>query len=287
MKISIIIPVYNEADRLDACLQAIRNQAEQVFEVIVVDNASTDQSATIARSYDFVTVLSENRQGVVFARDTGFNAAHGDILGRIDADTLIPTDWTSTITKLFADTRLSAVSGSIHYYDQAWWRSGDKIDNFCRKHLARVLSRSNTVFLQGANLALRRDAWQSIRHTMCHLDGIHEDFDLAIHLQIKGFTVRFDERLHAGISSRRADSDILTFIRYLQVCPRTYAVHNLRSRIYMYPVGILWIAIFIPSYIGYRGYDAATGGFSFEKFLYAKKSPTRLDPSTILYEKLN
>jgi glycosyltransferase involved in cell wall biosynthesis len=246
MKISIVIPVYNEADRLDACLQAISKQELKAYEVIVVDNASTDQSATIARSYNFVTLLTEKRQGVVFARDTGFNAAQGDIIGRIDADTLIPTDWTSTITQIFSNSDLAAVSGSIHYYDQVWARQGDKIDNFCRRHLAHLQLRTNTVFLQGANLAFRRDAWLSVRQAMCHLDGIHEDFDLAIHLQQFGYKVEFREELIAAISSRRADSDILTFIRYLQVCPRTYAVHKLKSRVYMYPIGLLWVLMYTP-----------------------------------------
>lgn len=281
MKISIIIPVYNEADRLDACLQAISKQIVQAFEVIIIDNASTDQSVAIARSYGFVTLISEKRQGVVFARDAGFNAARGDVIGRIDADTIVPPNWTRTIEQLFADERIAAISGCIHYYDQVWAKQGDKIDNFCRRHLARLQRRSKTVFLQGANLALRRDAWLSVRHEMCHVDGIHEDFDLAIHLQQFGFEVQFREELQAGISSRRADSDIFTFTRYLQVCPRTYAVHHLRSRVYMYPIGILWILMFIPSYIGYRGYDPVTGGFSLERYLYAKRLPARLDPSSI------
>jgi glycosyltransferase involved in cell wall biosynthesis len=250
----------------------------------VVDNNSNDTSATIAQSFDFVTLLTEKRQGVVFARDKGFNAARGEIIGRIDADTQIPSEWIATVKKLFASEDVAAVSGSIHYYDQALWRIGDRIDNFCRRHLARLQSRSNSVFLQGANLAMRRDAWTVVRNSMCHIDGIHEDFDLAIHLQQQGFSVRFETNLLANISSRRADSDIFTFVRYLLVCPRTYAIHHLRSRIYMYPVGFVWVLIFLPSYIGYRGFDAATGGFSFKKLLTSPKIPTRLDPSTIFYE---
>src|ERR1700740_396587 len=101
MKISVIIPVYNEATTLDACLTAIARLRPQPFEVIVVDNNSTDNSAAIARSYPFVTVISETRQGVVHARSRGFDAASGDIIGRIDADTLVDPDWTKQIESVF------------------------------------------------------------------------------------------------------------------------------------------------------------------------------------------
>jgi glycosyltransferase involved in cell wall biosynthesis len=72
MKISIIIPVYNEAESLNACLDAIANQTIKPYEVIVVDNNSLDDTRLVAKAYDFVTLISETKQGVVHARSTGF-----------------------------------------------------------------------------------------------------------------------------------------------------------------------------------------------------------------------
>src|SRR4051812_24373156 len=110
MKTSIVIPVYNEAERLAACLRSIANQAVTPDEVIVVNNNSNDGTAAIARSFDFVRLLSEPRQGVVHARNRGFNAAHGDIIGRIDADTLLPRNWVSQVQSIFNDPTVDAVS---------------------------------------------------------------------------------------------------------------------------------------------------------------------------------
>src|SRR4051812_9489646 len=93
MKISIVIPVYNEAQNLDACLRAIARQTTAAYEVIVVDNNSTDGSLAVAQTFPFVTVITERRQGIVHARDRGYNAARGDIIARIDADSLLPKDW--------------------------------------------------------------------------------------------------------------------------------------------------------------------------------------------------
>jgi glycosyltransferase involved in cell wall biosynthesis len=85
--ISIVIPVYNEAERIAACLESIAAQTVTPLEVIVVDNNSTDATVSIARSFPFVRVITAKCQGVIHARNRGFNAARGEIIGRIDADT--------------------------------------------------------------------------------------------------------------------------------------------------------------------------------------------------------
>ncbi|HPG37472.1 MAG TPA: glycosyltransferase family A protein, partial [Candidatus Saccharibacteria bacterium] len=92
-RISVVIPVYNEAAALPACLEALAGQTAPPFEVLVVDNNSTDDSVLVAARYPFVTVLHEKRQGVLHARSLGFTAARGDIIGRIDADTEVAPDW--------------------------------------------------------------------------------------------------------------------------------------------------------------------------------------------------
>jgi glycosyltransferase involved in cell wall biosynthesis len=284
IRVSLVIPAYNEEHHLKACLDRIAKQEVPPYEVIVVDNASTDQTAAVARSYDFVTLLSEERRGVVFARDAGFNAASGDIIGRIDSDTLLPANWIARVERLFSSSDIDAVSGRIHYYDVALQNVADRMDFFFRKRLALRLAPSNTVFLQGANLAMRRSAWLHVRDRLCHLDGVHEDFDLAIHLQEMGLTVGFDEHLTAGISGRRAGMGFVDAARYVLVSPHTYAAHHLRSRFHMYPVVAVSIALYWPAHIIYRGYDETIDGFSLEKLFSPNGLQARLDPSTIFFE---
>jgi glycosyltransferase involved in cell wall biosynthesis len=93
LRVSLVIPVYNEESHLRGCLDAIAAQTVQPLEVIVVDNNSNDGTAAIAAAYPFVTLITIARQGVVYARDAGFDAAKGEIIGRIDADTHIAPDW--------------------------------------------------------------------------------------------------------------------------------------------------------------------------------------------------
>jgi glycosyltransferase involved in cell wall biosynthesis len=284
IRVSLVIPAYNEEHHLKACLDSVAAQEVKPYEVIVVDNASTDETASIARSYDFVKLITETRQGVVFARDTGFNAARGDVIGRIDSDTILPPTWNSQVQGLFMNGDIAAVSGKVHYHDLALRRVADAIEFFFRSHLARALARHNTVFLQGANLAVRRDAWERIRDKLCRVDGVHEDFDLAIHLQEHSLRVIFDEALEASISGRRADMGFLKAVHYILASPHTYATHHIRSRYYMYPVVAASIILYWPAHIIYRGYDETIDGFSFEKLLSPRALQPRLDPSTIFFK---
>jgi glycosyltransferase involved in cell wall biosynthesis len=276
MNISIVIPVYNEADRLAACLRAIGAQRLKPLEVIVVDNNSSDGTAAVAKGFGFVRLINEPKQGVLHARTTGFDAASGDIIARIDADTVLPPNWTEQILEIFKNESVAAVSGAPDYYDFAWDVFANTADHWFRSRLARQLGDHN--FLWGANMALRRSAWLQVRYGLCSEAYMHEDFDLGIHLQEDGLRVDYDPLLVAGVSSRRIDMEFIAFVKYTLQSPKTYAKHNLTSRRHMYPVLLAcWLA-WLPGRIIYRGYNLETGGFSLSKLF--EFSETRVDPTS-------
>ncbi|MEJ0073689.1 MAG: glycosyltransferase family A protein [Candidatus Saccharibacteria bacterium] len=66
IRISIIIPCFNEERYLARCLDSVAAQAERFFEVLVVDNNCTDGTVAIAKKYKFVRVIREKTQGRVF-----------------------------------------------------------------------------------------------------------------------------------------------------------------------------------------------------------------------------
>jgi len=276
MNVSIVIPVYNEAERLGACLAAIDAQTLRPLEVIVVDNNSTDGTAAVATQFPFVRLLSEPRQGVVHARTTGFNAARGDIIARIDADTLLPPDWSDQTVSIMRDPTIAAVSGAPHYYDFAIPSLADRIDHYWRQYLANKLAANN--FLYGANMAIRRSAWLTVRAELCASAGLHEDFDLAIHLQAHRYRVIYDADLIASVSSRRIDTNFADYIRYTLVSPRTYAHHRLSSRRHMYPVLMISWLCHVPGRLLYRAYNPDTKTFSIGQLLAATQA--RPDPTS-------
>ncbi len=280
MKISIVIPVYNEEEGLAACLQAIAAQTVAPYEVIVVDNNSTDNSVAVANLFPFVQVLSEPRQGVVHARTTGFNAARGDIIGRIDADSLVAPNWVESLQQLFNNQpELAAVTGRVRYYNLALSRLLDAVDFRIRKRLARLLGRE--VAMQGANLAVRRSAWRAVRSHLCHQADMHEDYDLAIHLAELNYRVAFNENLEAAIGFRQAEASWRAFCVYAWLSPKTYALHQLKSRRHMYPVVALVIVCYPILKVLHKGFDAETSSFSWRQ-LFAEAAPARVNPATFV-----
>lgn len=277
MKVSIVIPVYNEGGHLAACLEAIAAQSHKPYEVIVVDNNSTDESVAIAASFPFVKIFSESRQGVVYARDSGFNAARGEIIGRIDADTVVDRDWVKNIQLVFADPVLDAVSGRVSYYDLPWRRVVSQMDLVFRQWIATGMGRE--VFLYGANMALRKSAWLKARNDVCRESGLHEDFDLAIHMNRAGARLAFDRRLSATVSLRRCSVAYNDFLHYVWLNPHTYRAHGSKAQHRMYPVLLLVVAFYPMIRLTYHFYDAKTDSLAFAH-LFAKRSALRVNPAT-------
>lgn len=121
-RVSVVVPALNEALFLPDCLKALALQ-EYVgeFEVIVVDNGSTDATAAIARDHGAV-VVTEMRPGVCAARQRGTEVAAGEIVVSTDADTIVGPHWLSRITATFdANPACVSVAGPCRYRGGPWW----------------------------------------------------------------------------------------------------------------------------------------------------------------------
>ena len=100
-KVSIIVPVYNSAPYLPACLDSILNQSHKHLQVILVNDGSTDQSLAICRAYEAadprVCVLDQDNGGVARARNRGLTQVTGDFVGFVDSDDLLAPDFYETL----------------------------------------------------------------------------------------------------------------------------------------------------------------------------------------------
>jgi glycosyltransferase involved in cell wall biosynthesis len=279
MRVSVVIPVYNEVDRIYDCLQAIDGQTVRPFEVLVVDNNSTDGSAVVAASFPFVRVLHEAKQGVVYARDKGFNTARGDIIARIDADTLVAADWIKRIEALFTNPAIDLISGSVQVREIGAPRLASRVDLFWRRRMQRKLG--DRIGLQGANMALRRSVWQTIKQDVCHVSGLHEDFDIGVHAYEHGFKARFVEDLRVSVCHRQCNAGFRRFAEYALTSPRTYLRHGVKEGRVMYQVVAFVLLVYPIIYLLTHGYDERLGRFSFAK-LFAPELPPRVNPATFI-----
>ena len=111
MKISLIIPAYNEEKYINRCISSAEKHSSDLFEIIVVDNNSTDKTKEIAESFSNVRVIHEKEKGVTRARQRGFLESGGDILAFIDSDTYLNDEWFEILKKEF--TTFGGPSSSI------------------------------------------------------------------------------------------------------------------------------------------------------------------------------
>jgi len=113
MSVSVIIPVYNAADNLKACLEHLNLWPAGPLEVIVVDDGSTDGSAEVARQFGARVLSTGGRKGPAYARNLGARAAKGEILFFLDSDVCVHPDTLERVRKDFReDPELDALIGS-------------------------------------------------------------------------------------------------------------------------------------------------------------------------------
>ena len=213
MKISFVVPAYNEQVLLARSLTAIRDEilrAGQTLgedaEIIVVNNASTDNTREVAQAIDGVRVVDEPRKGLVQARWCGFQASSGALVANIDADTIIPPGWLSEVMRQFSRApSLAAISGPYTYYGVPR-RVNLVVGAYYRvAYLAYLINRfvlNAGSMMQGGNFVVRRAAMLRLGSPDLRFSFYGEDTDLARRL-LKVGGVKFTFRLPAQSSGRR------------------------------------------------------------------------------------
>jgi glycosyltransferase involved in cell wall biosynthesis len=275
LTLTLVIPVYNEEDHLKECLESVSRQTRMPDEVIVVDNNSSDNSVDIAKSFKFVKVVNEKNQGVTYARNKGFNLASSTIIGRIDSDTRLEPDWVEKVLNIYKeDKTLDAITGPVAYYDMPLIGFGKKIDNSARTLVNTI---QTTDFLFGSNMAIKKKAWNDVKERTCNISSIHEDLDLAIHLNKSGYKIAYKSQLLAATSSRRFDDDPIRFHRYMKMNIETYRVHGIETVTPRMATSIYWLAYVTLKPLRYT-YDHETKRLSLKHVIH-KRRP-RVNPGT-------
>ncbi|MEK7516950.1 MAG: glycosyltransferase [Patescibacteria group bacterium] len=228
MKISVVIPAYNEEDHIRSCLEHLKKQSEKADEIIVVDNNSTDNTAKIAEHYG-AFVIKEKKQGMISARNAGFNRAKYEVIARTDADTFVPKNWIKTIKENFTKNKnLAGLSGTTHFYDFPVYSKLQHSQWQNKIIFAFIKSQIKHATLYGPNMAIRKNAWDKIRQEVClDEDAVHEDTDLAIHLGQHG-DIKIDPRIVVATSFRRWKKPY-TYFEYSHRLLKTFRRHRSKN----------------------------------------------------------
>ena len=126
--ISVIVPVWNDEKRIAQCIDALRCQTlrADLFEIIVVDNGSTDSTASVVARYPNVVLAREPQPGSYAARNRGLSLARGEYVAFTDADCIPQRDWLERgLDAVAGRTDIGVVAGRVAFceptgtYDRA------------------------------------------------------------------------------------------------------------------------------------------------------------------------
>ena len=225
-KISIVIPAHNEEESLPATLAAALAQEYPDYEVIVVDNASSDRTTEVALAHALssprggrVRVVREDRKGLLHARERGRLEATGEVIVNMDADCLPDAGWLARGAAHFADFRVVAAAGPYYYHD------GDAVfrafSYAAQKHVYRAANLAAQALgvgavLIGGNSFIRAEALRKAGGYNVALAFYGEDTDTAKRVSRHGRVV-FDPKLRQNTSARRfkAEGTLRISVLYL------------------------------------------------------------------------
>ena len=187
--VSVVIPAHNEEIYLLACLESIRNQDYAgEYEVIVVDNASTDNTAQIARDWG-AQVVYESKRSPACARQKGAQVAKGKIIAFIDADTRAPAHWLSTIVwRFLCEPETVVISGPYAYNDAGRIARIASYGNFISiiidQLFRKAFNKGSAVW--GCNFAVRRPALMEVGGFDTSIKFYGEEYELSLRLSKAG-----------------------------------------------------------------------------------------------------
>ena len=221
MKLSFVIPAYNEEKYIGKCLLSVFKELEgkgYETEVIVVNNACTDRTRQVAAEFSGVKIIDESQKGLVPARRAGFLASTGDLIANVDADTMLTPGWVDKVFKEFSkDKKLVALSGPFVYYDLTgfmnFWVQAFFYLGFLSNLVNHYVFRGGSV-LQGGNFIVTREALEKIGGYNPDLNFYGEDADVARRISKVG-KVKFMLGLPMYASGRRlkVEGAVMTGIR--------------------------------------------------------------------------
>jgi len=207
VRVSLIIPAYNEEAYIGQCLESVMQQKDLPDEVIVVNNNSTDQTVEIASRFP-VRIVHESKRGIIHARNAGFDAASGDVIARCDADSVLPPQWIRRVREHFVSSPIDALTGPIVFYDLPFQST---IPMELYLWTLYLLQRGKHT-LCGTNMALRTSLWGCVKGMVGAADSqVHDDSDLGKQIHKVGGCICNDRRFFCYTSGRRIKGNPLSF----------------------------------------------------------------------------
>jgi glycosyltransferase involved in cell wall biosynthesis len=212
-KVSVLIPSFNEEKYIGKTLEAIMQQNYPHFEVIVVNNNSTDNTAEVVKTFiaanagaaSITSLLHEIRQGTNHARECGRKNATGAIIAQLDADCIPAKNWISQGVRILQKNKTVAVTGPYDYFDSIFFRR--KLSLFAQvifypfiNVIAQLFKRGGIII--GGNSFIKADILNRVGGYNVDLTFYGDDIEIAKRIIPFGKII-YSNKLVLKTSSRR------------------------------------------------------------------------------------
>ena len=189
-KVSVIVCAYNAERTMDRCLASLERLNYPNYEVIIVNDGSTDATREISERYDSVRLINQENKGLSAARNVGLNASTGDIIAYTDSDCMADPDWLTYLVARFQSSTFAAVGGpNLSPPDDSLVPSCVAVSPGAPTHV--LLDDEVAEHIPGCNMAFRREALEATAGFDPVFRAAGDDVDLCWRLQNKGYKIGF------------------------------------------------------------------------------------------------
>ena len=189
-KVSVVVCAYNAEPTMHSCLASLKELNYPNYEVIVVNDGSTDRTLEISKCYDYVRLISQENKGLSVARNVGIAAATGEIVAFTDSDCVVDPDWLTYLVEKFLFSGFSAVGGpNLPPPEDSLVPSCVAVSPGGPAHV--LLSDEVAEHIAGCNMAFRREVLQELGGFDPQFRAAGDDVDLCWRLQDRGYIIGF------------------------------------------------------------------------------------------------
>jgi poly-beta-1,6 N-acetyl-D-glucosamine synthase len=210
-RISLIVPAYNEAKTIRNCVESLQSLNYPNYEVIVVDDGSTDNTFVEISHCSGIKIIRQENQGKPKALNNGIQASTGEIVVTVDADTTLDRDALGKIAERFvSDERIGAVAGNVKVNPEPKIMNAVQSAEYATG--INLIRRGQSVLgcvmiVPGPIAALKREAVEKVGYFSD--DTFAEDFDMTVKILKAGYRVEYEEKSLAYTDAPKNTEDLI------------------------------------------------------------------------------
>ena len=188
-RVSLYIPCFNASGYLKECLEAVLKQTYPIYEILVIDDGSTDDTLKIASTFSVRCISNERNLGLAAVRNIAIRQAKGDLIASLDADCSPDPFWLQRLMEDITDERIAGAGGRVLE------KEGGLADIWRKNHMPQDWGKDriiNPQFLYGANTLFRKNSLEAVGLYNEEYKTNNEDVDISTRLRQKGFSLVYD-----------------------------------------------------------------------------------------------